>query len=378
MRYKFLILLIIFIFLFAAGCKGDKNKEILRQEIVTGVRFMEVKPVLLDDYYEVSGTISSRTITTVSARVMGEVRAVYVREGEHVRQGEVILKIDDKDYRERYNQAKEGYEEMLRAYESAKQNLKLQELTYERYKRLLDERAISQQEFDQIETQKNLARLELERYESAIKRAKAVLEEAKIYLGYTEVVSPINGIVVEKKVEIGNMVSPGTPLFIIEDNRHYKIDVFVDERLSGKIRTGARVPVMVEAISKNLDGRVSKVVPYIDPMSRTFPVEIDLNSPDLKTGLYAKVRFPAGKKEGIAVPEKAIQKRGGIEGVYVVDDKGVISYRIVRTGALHDRGLVEIISGLNGGERVIVDNLERVVEGGIVSLEKDDISGGKK
>ncbi len=377
MKNKFLILFIVFLFLFAGGCKGDKEKVTLKPEIITGVRLMEVKPVPLDDYYEVSGTISSKTITTVSARVMGEVRAIYVSEGEPVRKGEIILKIDDKDYKERYKQAKEGYEEMLRAYDSAKQNLKLQELTYERYKRLLDERAISQQEFDQIETQRNLARLELERYESSIKRAKAVLEEAKIYLNYTEVVSPIDGIIVEKKVEIGNMVSPGIPLFIIEDNSHYKINVFVDERLSGKIKAGARIPVLVEAISKSLDGRVSKVVPYIDPVSRTFPVEIDVNSSGLKTGLYAKVRFLAGKKEGIAVPEKAIQKRGGFEGVYVVDERGVISYRIVRTGALYDKGLVEIISGLNGGERVIINNLERVVEGGIVSSE-EDISGGKK
>jgi RND family efflux transporter MFP subunit len=291
-------------------------------------------------------------------------------------QGQVLLSIDDRDFRERLNQAEQAYEEAVRALESARQNKRLADITYERYRRLYEEKALTQQELDQIETQKELARLDLERAEAMVRRAKAGLEEARIMYGYTKVTSPINGVVTEKKVEIGTMVMPGAPLFTVEDTENFRLEVYLDERFSGKVRAGQKVPVYIESRSQALEGRISEIVPAVDPLTRSFLVKIDLTVtsppkgkgiPELRSGLYGKARFTTGKKTGLLVPEAAVVKKGQLTGLYVVDQKGYISYRIVRTGASYpEKSSVEVLSGLNPGERIITEGIEKVIEGGVV------------
>lgn len=347
----------------------SKKEKMTRQEVVeiSGIEVSEVKPISIDDIYEVSGTIRARTITTLSSRIMGEVTGIYAMEGDRVRQGQLLLTIDDRDYRERLAQAEEAYQEALKALEAARQNKKLADITYERYKRLYEEKALTQQELDQIETQKEVAAFELERMEAMVRRAKAGLGEARLMYGYTRVVSPINGIVTEKKVETGNMVMPGIPLFTIEDAQNYRLEVYLDERFSGKVRKGMKVPVYIESGAQAFEGRIAEILPAVDPVTRSFLVKIDLHGgKDLRTGLYGKARFITGKKTGIIVPERSIVKRGQLTGLYVVDNNGVISYRIVRTGSTYpEKAMVEILSGLNPGERIVTGGIEKVVEGGI-------------
>ncbi|MCX7793477.1 MAG: efflux RND transporter periplasmic adaptor subunit [Thermodesulfovibrionales bacterium] len=345
--------------------KKDEGKHYRPLEI-TGIEVKEVKPQEIDEIYDVSGTVRPRTSTTISSRIMGEVTGVYAIEGERVRQGQLLLTIDDRDYSERLAQAEEAYQEALKALESARQNKRLADITYERYKKLYDEKALTQQELDQIETQKEIATLELQRIEAMVRRAKAGLEEARLIYGYTKVVSPINGIVTEKKVELGNMVMPGTPLFTLEDSENYRLEVYLDERFTGKVKKGMKVPVYIEARAEALEGRVSEIIPAVDPLTRSFLVKIDLSRKDLKSGLYGRARFLTGKKTGILVPENAIVKRGQLTGVYVVDSSGVISYRIVRTGPSYpEKRMVEVLSGLNPGERIITVGVDRAIEGGI-------------
>lgn len=367
MKRVLIILLSLSLILIVMSC-SKKEKGVSTEALhISGIEVTEVQPITIDELYEVSGTIRARIITTVSSRIMGEVTGIYVIEGDRVRQGQLLLTIDDRDYRERLAQAEEAYQEALKALESAKQNKKLADITYERYKRLYEEKALTQQELDQIETQKEVAGLELERIEAMLRRAKAGLEEARLMYGYTRVVSPINGIVTEKKVETGNMVMPGIPLFTVEDNENYRLEVYLDERFSGKIRKGMRIPVYIESGTQAFEGRIAEIVPSVDPLTRSFLVKIDLNSrKDLRTGLYGKARFPIGKKTGILVPENSIVKRGQLTGIYVVDNNGVVSYRIVRTGSSYpERAMVEILSGLNPGERIVTGGIEKVVEGGI-------------
>ncbi len=366
MKKALIILLSLSIFTLIS-CSKEEKATLTEAPHIPDIKLTEVQPLTIDDVYEVSGTIRARTVTTLSSRIMGEVTGIYVMEGDRVRQGQLLLTIDDRDYRERLAQAEEAYQEALKALESARQNKKLADITYERYKRLYDEKALTRQELDQIETQKEVAGLELERIEAMLRRAKAGLEEARLMHGYTRVVSPLNGIVTEKKVETGNMVMQGTPLFTVEDSENYRLEVYLDERFSGKVKKGMRIPVYMESGAEVLEGRIAEIVPSVDPFTRSFLVKIDLNTrKELRTGLYGKARFLTGKKKGILVPERSIVKRGQLTGVYVVDNNGVISYRIVRIGASYpEKEMVEILSGLNPGERIVTDGIERVVEGGI-------------
>jgi len=334
-----------------------------RQE-VRGLKTQTIMPKSVDDYYEVTGTVRPKTSSIISARVMGTVTALYVKDGDRVRKGQVLLVIDDRDAVARKNQAEGAYEESLRALASAKKQKELADITYERFKKLYDERALSRQELDQIETQRSVAASEFERIEAMTKRAKAALQEAEAYLGFTRVVSPIDGSVADKKIDLGSMAAPGMPLMTIE-GVSYQVEANLNENLSGKIKKGSIATIIIDSIGKSIPGKVVEINPAIDPMTRTFSVKIDVSDPDLRSGFYGKVRFPIGKKEVLSIPDTALVMRGQLSGVYSVGEDNIITFRIVRTGAKIDNE-VEILSGIRPGERVITEGTSLAIDGGIL------------
>jgi RND family efflux transporter MFP subunit len=175
----------------------------------------------------------------------------------------------------------------------------------------------------------------------------------------------VSGVVTEKKVEVGSMAVPGTPLFTVEDNSSFKLELNVDESLSEKLKIGLPVEVRIDSIGKEISGRIYEIVPRVDPLSRTFLVKVEIKDPSLKTGLYGRALLPKGEKETMLVPRMAIVEKGQLIGVYAVDDNGIITYRLVRTGKVYGEN-VEVLSGLKGEERIVVDGIERVIDGGVV------------
>lgn len=342
--------------LLASGCK-DKVKPgaaDVKRPAVTGVATVEIRPSQVDEYYETSGTIKAKTISAVASRMLGAVTAVKVKEGERVRAGQVLMTVDDRDVAQRVKAAEQ-------ALEAAKQSRSLTDITYQRYKRLYDEKAVSQQEIDQIETQKKVADFEYE-------RAKALLAETRVNHGFTRITAPTSGVVTAKKIDPGSMAVPGTPVLVIEDTSSFILEANLDENLSGKVRAGTSVEVAIDSAGLRAGGRIAEIIPSIDPMSRTFVAKIDVKGPMLRTGQYAKVRIPMGRKETLVVPEKAIVEKGQLTGVYTVDNKGIITYRLIRAGKHYD-ATVEVLSGLNPNDRIITDGVGKAVDGGIITSE---------
>ena len=353
------------------GC-GDKVKpgtaEVSRP-VVSGVVTSPVRPVAVTGAVEVTGTIKARTISSVASKVMGSVTSIVVREGDRVKKGALLLTIDDSDLREKVRAAEAGRNEAQKALEGAKENLKLQELTYERYKKLYEGKAVSEQEFNTIETRLKATRLDVERAEEAVKRAEAGVNEARVYRSYARVVSPVDGVVAEKKVELGSMASPGIPLVVIEDTSSFLLEASADERLSGRVKKGMPLRVTVESLSKTFEGRVTEVLTSVDPASRTFLVKIGIKGDGLRSGQYGTVSFPLAGKNAIVVPRAAVVSKGQLEGVYAVDASGVVTYRLVRTGEGYGAD-IEILSGVGPGERIIVEGVDRAVDGGVIKTEK--------
>lgn len=355
------LVLFIFLLLPAAGCllltSGCKDKvkpgvTDVKRPAVSGVAITEIHPSQVDEYYETSGTVKAKTISAVASRVMGTVTSLKVKEGDRVRAGQVLMTIDDRDVAQRVKASE-------KALEAAKQNRSLSDVTYQRYKKLSDEKVISQQEMDQIETRKKVADIEYE-------RAKAMLAEAQVNHGFTRITAPASGVVTARKIDPGSMAVPGAPVLVIEDPSSFTLETNLDESLSGKLRAGMPVEVVIDSIGQQANGRISEIVPSIDPLSRTFLAKIDVKGPMLRTGLYAKVRIPIGKKEVIVAPEKALVEKGQLTGVYAVDSKGIITYRLIRAGK-HYGSDVEVLSGIGPNDRIIVDGVSRAVDGGIVN-----------
>jgi RND family efflux transporter MFP subunit len=349
-----------------AGC-GEKVKpgtaEVKRQR-VSGVTIEPIMPSQVDECYETSGTVAARTISTVASRMMGTVTSIRVKEGDRVSAGQLLLTIDDSDVAQKVKAAREGCNEVEKGLEAARENRNLMAVTYQRYRKLYDDRALSGQELDQIETQKKVADIDFEKAHAAVARARAGLKEAEVYQGFTRIVSPVSGVVTEKKTDLGSMAVPGAPLFTIEDDSAYRIDVSGDESLAGRIRTGMDASVFIEALNREVKGKITEVVPSVDPASRSFLVKIAIKGKGLRNGFYGKVSIPIGKRETLLVPKNAVLEKGQLIGVYTVDKNSVITYRLVKTGKTYG-DKVEILSGLNPGENVVVAGVDRAVDGGL-------------
>ncbi len=357
--------------LLLTGC-GEKAAPVaaqVKRPILSGVTTATLASTRVDEFYEATGTVRAANTIFVAGRVMGQVTSLLVKEGDAVEKGRLLLTIDDRDMVQKVKAAEAGYQEATKALESAKQNRELTDMTHRRYRKMYDEKAISRQEMDQFETQMRLAGFEYERVQEMVSRAAAGLSEARIYLGFTRIVSPVSGIVTEKKIEVGGMAVPGMPLLTVENRAAFHAEVTVDEGLSGKLRVGAPVLVFLEAVGRRIPGKITEILPAVDPLSRSFTVKVSLSGDGLRSGLYAKMRIASGKKEVILVPRSAVVEKGQLTGVYAVDGQNVVTYRLVRTGKVYDGGM-EILSGLKPDDRIIVQGVEKAVDGGIIENAK--------
>lgn len=352
-RRRGLVAVLLLLFLFP-GC-GDKvspGTAKVKRQAISGVSVSTVQPATIVDEYETSGTVKAGISSIIASRVMGAVTTVYVRAGEPVKAGQLLAIIDSRDAVQRMR----GAEQALKA---AEQGRVMADLTYRRYKRLHDEKALSRQEIDQIETSKRVA-------DAGYEQAKAGLEEARLQLGFSRIAAPMAGIVTDRRIDPGSMALPGMHLFTVESQGAFLLEAAVDESLSGKLSVGTSAGISIDALGLTKVGKISEVVPAVDPATRTFLVKIPLTGQGIRSGLFARVRLPLGKREALLIPKVALVEKGQLTGVYTVDEKGIVTYRLVRTGKPYE-GCLEILSGLNAGERIISAGLEKAVDGGQIS-----------
>ncbi len=337
-----------------SGCREEAGEQNVARPHVTGVTVSTVAATQTDDVYETSGTIRSESTSTIASRVMGVVTSLKVREGEQVKAGQLLLTIDDKDARERSHAA-------AMALEAARQNKDLNEITWKRYHNLHEQKIISKQDMDQVETRRNVANADYE-------RTRAMAEEAKTFLAFARITSPVDGVVTSKQIDEGSMASPGMPLLVIEALGDAYVEAAIDEGLSGKIRAGMPAEVVIDSQGRHLKGTIREVLPDISPSTRTFTIKIDIPEEGLKSGLFARVKIPVGKRDVLIIPDNAIIRKGQLTGVYVVGEGGVITYRLIREGRVTETG-VEVLSGLKPHERIITAGVQKATDGGMIEAE---------
>jgi len=246
------------------------------------------------------------------------------------------------------------------------------------------QQAASHQEHDAVLAKQKTARAELVRAEAMmqalqakqrqvlakIAQARAEVANAQVSLGYATIRARLDGVVLEKRVEVGALAAPGVSLLTLEDPRGYRLEAHVPESQVGGMALGMQVAVTVEALGRQEQaGTVGEMVPTADPTSRTFVVKIDLpQGAGLRSGMYGKTRFPKGERVALLLPQSALMERGQLQSVYVVEEREMARLRLVKTGkAYGDR--VEILAGLKGGDMVVVVGLDRLFDGATVEVK---------
>ncbi len=399
MRKKWAVISIVSLAIMIPSCEKKEKAPIEKPTTVQGVKIETIKLSPVEEGYEAVGTVRSKTTSVLSSKTVGNILAVHVREGDRVRTGQLLIEIDDRDSRAQLQKAQAGLREVQDAQEEIEQNIRAAEsareaaeagrslaaATFKRYNALLEQKSVSQQEFDEVQAKLKVAEAELDRANRMLQalmakksqvlaktdQAKADVTNAQVYLGYSRILSPINGIVVSKQAEIGALASPGAPLLTLEDNSHYRLEVSVEDSMLKKIRLDTPVRISIDALGpREFSSRVTEIVPASDPGSRSSTVKIDLfdekgksaAQPVLRSGLFGKARFPVGQKQVIRIPQKAILQSGQLLSVFIVDSSHIVRLRLIKTGKQYGDQM-EVLSGLNDGDRIVVEGMERVKEG---------------
>lgn len=317
--------------------------------------------------YEATGTVNARVAAVISARMMGYIRDVTVQAGDHFREGQLLVSIDPRDLDVSTKRAEAAREtvrfsipEADSAVTAAKVNLELAQVTFGRMKELFDKRSVSSQEFDEAGAKLKAARAAVEMAEARrgqlnaqITLADQEVRSAEVARGYAEIRAPFAGVVLAKMADPGTLATPGAPILSVEKDGAYRFDASVEESRMKSIRAGQAVSIVLDTVDHPLDGRVSEIVPAVDAASRSYTVKIDLPAvPNLRSGVFGRAQFSLGSRQAMAIPAGAVIERGQLQSVLVVEN-GVARTRLITVGQKANEQ-VEVLSGINAGDRIIV------------------------
>lgn len=299
----------------------------------------KVQPV--NETLSLVGSVAANEMVEIKSETDGTLEEVLFTEGQKVKQGDLLIRLDESKFSASVNEAEA--------------NFKLTETTYERNKQLLRDKLISQQEYDQAaaQFQANKASLELK---------KRLLKDARIY-------APFKGTMSSRQVSPGQVIAKNTTLTWLIDLDPVKVEFNVPERFVSQLQVGQKIEISVAAYpGRSFAGEVFFVAPFVESATRTALVKARVENPkaELKPGMFANLNLTLKLKEdAIVIPESSVIASGDRTIVYVVDAEGTAQIRPVKIG-IRQAGLVEIVTGLKPGERVVSEGIQKVRPGGKV------------
>ena len=283
------------------------------------------------------GTIRAVHETSIGSRLLARVEEIKLKAGQEVRIGEVLVRLNDQDLQAKLQQAKAavGRAEVNRAQAVNDK---------QRADSLRKSAAISAQECEKATTALQTAEADLLHAQESVKEVQAMLEWATIR-------SPLDGIVVDKKVDVGDMVTPGQMLVTLFDPKRMQLVASVRESLTRQLQVGQTIDVHIEGLNKQCSGTISEIVPEAQSASRAFQVKVTGPCPTgIYSGMFGRILIPLEDEEVLVIPRHAVRSIGQLELVDVVEGD-VARRRSVRTGRTFGDE-VEVLAGLTEGEQV--------------------------
>jgi RND family efflux transporter MFP subunit len=300
--------------------------------------------------------VTEHKYIVIGTKILGQIVEEPIEEGKRVKVGDLLARIDDRDYQ---SQLRQAYADR----DLAIANLKLKKARVERMRELYKEKVQSMDSLDDAENQLSVA-------EAAIKKANAAIDFAKFNVSQTVITSPINGVVLQKYREVGDTINYGgmiqagggaTDIAQLADLSDLRCEVDINESDIAKVTMGTPATVIPDAYPDNpFPAQVVKIYPEADRQKGTVKVEVKILQPDLKIikpEMSAKVTFQSITTQKAAAPmvlvaKKAIVTEGNASSVWVVRGDAAHSTPVVLGREFQDG--VEVRQGLSGGETVIV------------------------
>ena len=287
------------------------------------------------------GTVRAVQETTLGARLMATVLQVHVEAGQDVAEGELLVELDDRDLKARVEQAAAQVDVAQAAWDQAKSD-------FERVSRLAPEGGASPFELSTVSNALKAA-------EAEHQRAVSDLHEAQTVLTYAQISAPVAGRIVDKLVDVGDIVSPGQPLVTMYDPTRMQLVATVRESLRERLEVGQTVGVKLEAMDHECEATISEIVPQAETATRSFEVKVTGPCPPgVYPGMFGRLRVPLDDRRAVCIPASAVRQVGQLDLVDVVETGDRLQRRLVQLGQVIDDQRVEVLSGLAPGERVIL------------------------
>ena len=315
---------------FKSKVSADHLAVTTGKPIPEGSRIVQVKTEMVSPLIDLVGTVASGEKILLSSRISAYVKRVYASAGDTVKEDQLLVRLDNRDLKEQLAAAEARLNQAQSEY---RRSLKLKE---------------ADATTDQA----------LTAAQSAFESARASVQQIKVMLTYTEITSPIDGKVTDRKVEVGDLASPGQVLLAVFAPYNLRIEVPVPVRLVEKLQLGQEVKVELDRPNRPLTGKVTEVVGEIDPMSRTQKMKVHLQGSlaEILPGTFGRVWIKDNPRLAILVPTTAVYRIGQLELVQVVKDNRAIR-RLVKTGQKHGNR-IEILSGLSENDTILVEPIK--------------------
>lgn len=334
-----------------AGCGGG-NGGGHPQGMSMPVVYEEAVIESLDETLILVGTLVGDEEVDISFNRSGRVVEIQFEEGDSVGKGEVLAVLDTR-----------VLNAMLRQAEAAHA---LAEADFRRGERLYEQRTISEQELDQLR--------------AAFETAEANLNRVREELADATLTAPFSGVLGRRHVSPGRYVSAGDPLTRLVVLDPLKVEFSVPERYFSRLQIGWRVGLHVAAWpGVGFEGTIDFIGPEVDARTRTIPVNARVDNADgrLRPGMFARVELQTtGLGERLMISEAALMVRGKEEFIFIIGADDLVEVRVVETGLRHE-GRIEIVSGLDAGERVIIEGIQKVGPGSKVAPSRMPARGQK-
>jgi membrane fusion protein (multidrug efflux system) len=308
--------------------------------LVGSARVVEVVARTLPLEETAVGTIQPVHRIELASRLLARVMQVNVIAGQAVTRGEVLVELEKADLEARRAQAGSAIDQAQAALDQARAE-------ESRLRAGFEKEAVAAIEKDRAVNATKGAEANLAHAQQALTEAASVIE-------YATIKSPIDGTVVDKRVNAGDTVTPGQVVVTLLDPKQMQMVASVRESLSRYLHVGGSVSVKIDALDHTCSGTVSEIVPESESASRTFQVKVTGPCPEgVYTGMFGRLSIPVGEERVLLIPHDTIRTVGQLDCVDVAVD-GKRERRAVRLGRTID-GQVEVLSGLVAGEKIVVD-----------------------
>jgi RND family efflux transporter MFP subunit len=328
--------------------------------------------------YEATGTVSAKDASILSSKIMGVVKAVYVKEGNRVKKDQLLVDIDPRQVKAQLLQAQAALSEArkaesaaLSAQHAAKATTDLARATYDRYVNLMKTESASRQEFDEVSARFHQAEAALGQAQSMVEAARFRIQQAEAAVAGADVsekdarlLAPFDGAISTKLADPGSLASPGTPLLKIESSDVFRVDIIVPESFIQFIAISQPVSVTIPSAGGTVfEGKVQAISPAADAASRSFMVQVALPfDPTIRSGMFSRVTLAQGNQEKLLIPASALIHQGQLTGIFLLDADQIARFRILRTGRTSGT-MVEALSGIRPGDRFVVMPPPDMVDG---------------